>query len=78
MALCWSALLLTVAAGVRAQEKHEIGLVIGSAVTPDQSFSSGSASSVSFRSSLALGAEYDYRLGGSDRMALYGGMDFLA
>jgi len=57
----------------RAQGKNEIGLVIGAAVTPGRTFSSGSRPSASFDSSLALGAEYDHRVLSGHRAALYGG-----
>jgi len=62
----------------RAQEKNEIGLVIGAAAAPDRSFSSGGTNSASFGPSLALGAEYDRRLLSGHHAALYGGADFLA
>jgi hypothetical protein len=53
-------------------------VVIGAAITPGRSFSSGGASSVTFDSSLALGAEYDRRLLAGRRASVYGGVDFLA
>jgi hypothetical protein len=71
-------ILLLSASAARAQEKNEIGLVIGSAVTPSRNFSSGSSATVAFDSSLALGAEYDRRLLPGRRASVYGGVDFLA
>ena len=55
-------------------EGNEVGLVIGSTLTPSQSLSGGGE--VTFNSSLALGAEYDRKIVG-DRFAVYGGVDFL-
>lgn len=63
---------------VRGQEKNEVGLVIGAAVMPSRDLSSGSADQLSFRSSLALGAEYDRHLLGNAKAGVYGGADFLA
>lgn len=63
--------------GARAQEKNDIGLVIGATVVPAKSFSS-TVNSASFDSSLALGAEYDRRFFDRDRIGIYGGVDFLA
>src|ERR1700752_3197649 len=71
-------ILLLSASAARAQEKNEIGLVIGAAVTPSRNFSSGSSATVAFDSSLALGAEYDRRLLPGRRASVYGGVDFLA
>jgi hypothetical protein len=71
-------ILLLSVSGARAQEKNEIALVIGAAIPPGRSFSSGGASSVTFDSSLALGAEYDRRLLAGRRASVYGGVDFLA
>ena len=71
-------ILLLSVSGARAQEKNEIGLVIGAAVTPGLSFSSGGGGTAAFDSSLALGAEYDRRLLAGSRAAIYGGVDFLA
>jgi hypothetical protein len=76
-ALVGGILLLSVSAA-RAQEKNEIGLVIGAAVTPGRSFSSGSAATAAFDSSLVLGAEYDRRLLAGRRASVYRGVDFLA
>jgi hypothetical protein len=64
--------------GARAQEKNEIGLVIGGTATPGRSFSSGTTGTASFDSSLALGAEYDRRVFDRERVAVYGGIDFVA
>lgn len=61
-----------------AQGKNEVGLVIGATVTPSRSFATGNISSASFNSSLALGAEYDRRFFGGERVALSAGADFLA
>jgi len=71
-------ILLLSASVARAQEKNEVGLVIGAAVTPSRNFASGSSATVAFDSSLALGAEYDRRLLAGPRAAVYGGVDFLA
>ncbi len=57
-------------------QTHEVGLVIGATTTPSQSLSQGG--SLSFNASLALGAEYDRRLATTKRLAIYGGVDFLA
>jgi hypothetical protein len=75
---------------VSAQEKNnEVGLVIGATVTPSQSLApnasligpNGSVLSdrdLKFDASLALGAEYDRRIISGNRVAIYGGLDFLA
>jgi hypothetical protein len=74
---------------VLAQEKNEVGLVIGATLTPSQTLSSGANligpggialanRSITFDSSLALGAEYDRGLVLKKRVAVYGGVDFLA
>jgi len=77
-----AALVTTVVAFVApfasAQEKNEIGLVIGATVTPSREFTSGTPTQASFNSSLALGAEYDRHLFSSSKAAVYGGIDFLA
>lgn len=73
-----AALLGLVASRATAQEKNEVGLVIGADITPARNFSTGTVSSASFNPSLALGAEYDRRLFGRERIALSGGLDFLA
>jgi hypothetical protein len=67
--------------GARAQDeskKNKVGLVIGGTVTPGRSFSPAGAGTASFDPSLALGAEYDHRVLDSDRIAVYGAIDFLA
>jgi len=66
------------AAAQEKQEKNEIGLVIGATVTPSRNFSTGTTPSASFNSSLALGAEYDRRLFGGERVEVLGGADFVA
>jgi len=71
------AFLSVILSVAQAQEKDEIGLVIGATVTSGRNFASGSAPA-SFDSSLALGAEYDHRVLSGHRVALYGGVDFLA
>ena len=69
--------------------KNEVGLVIGGTVTPSQTASRGTSligssgtalpnRDITFDSSLTLGAEYDRRLGLTRRIAVYGGIDFLA
>ena len=69
--------------------KNEVGLVIGGIVTPSQTSSRGTSligssgtalpnRDITFDSSLTLGAEYDRRLGLTRRIAVYGGIDFLA
>jgi hypothetical protein len=69
--------------------KNEVGLVIGGTVTPSQTSSRGTSligssgtalpnRDITFDSSLTLGAEYDRRLGLTRRIAVYGGIDFLA
>jgi hypothetical protein len=59
-----------------SQTKNEVGLVIGATTTPSQTLSQGS--DLSFNASLALGAEYDRRLATAKRLAIYGGVDYLA
>jgi hypothetical protein len=66
----------------QAQQKNEIGLVIGATTSPGIGLASGSSfiaptQKLTFSSSLALGAEYDRRLN-SGRTAVYIGGDFLA
>ena len=73
-----TALVGLVFPGGKAQEKNEVGLVIGATITPARNFSTGTASSASFNPSLALGAEYDRRFFGGERIALSGGLDFVA
>lgn len=59
-----------------SQTKNEVGLVIGATTTPSRTLSQGG--DLSFNASLALGAEYDRRLATSKRLAIYGGVDYLA
>jgi hypothetical protein len=66
----------------QAQQKNEVGLVIGATTNPALGLASGSSvvaptQNLTFGSSLALGAEYDRRLN-SGRTAFYVGVDFLA
>jgi hypothetical protein len=72
-----------------AQEKNEVGLVIGSVVTPSQSLSSGATligsdgttlakRDIGLNPSLALGAEYDRSLIVKQKFPVDGGLDFLA
>jgi hypothetical protein len=72
-----------------AQEKNEVGLVIGGIVTPSQTLSPEASlvgpggtvlpnRDLSFNSSLVLGAEYDRTLVLKQRFAIDGGVDFLA
>lgn len=72
-----------------AQEKNEVGLVIGGIVTPGQTLSPGASligpggtvlpnRDITFDSSLTLGAEYDRGLVLRQRFAIDGGVDFLA
>lgn len=74
---------------VSAQEKNEVGLVIGATVTPSEALAPGASligpsggalpnRDVSFDASLELGAEYDHRIVSGNRVALYVGIDFLA
>ncbi len=85
-------LLAALALGSRplvAQEKNEVGLVIGATMTPSQTLSPAANlirpggtvlgnRSITFDSSLALGAEYDRGFVLKKRIAVYGGVDFLA
>jgi hypothetical protein len=65
----------------QAQQKNEVGLVIGATTSPAIGLASGSVvaptQNLTFGSSLALGAEYDRRLN-SGSTAFYVGVDFLA
>lgn len=72
-----------------AQEKNEVGLVIGGIVTPSQTLAPGASligpsgvvlpnRNITFDSSLTLGAEYDRSLVLKNRFAIEGGVDFLA
>jgi hypothetical protein len=67
-----------VAPVTRAQEKNEVGLVIGATLTPERELTTGTAARATFDRSLALGAEYDRHLAGSSKAAVYAGVDFLA
>jgi hypothetical protein len=75
------ALFVAVALQVHAQQKNEVGLVIGATTSPGIGLTSGNVAAptqnLTFGSSLALGAEYDRRLN-SGRTAFYVGVDFLA
>lgn len=66
------------AAGTRAQEKNEAGLIIGAALTPKRQLTTGTVAQTSFNRSLALGAEYDRHLAGGSKATVYAGVDFLA
>lgn len=72
-----------------AQEKNEVGLVIGAILTPSQTLSPGASligsggtvlpnRDISFDPSLTLGAEYDRAVVQKQRFAIDGGVDFLA
>ena len=72
-----------------AQEKNEVGLVIGGIVTPSQPLSPGARligpsgtvlpnRDLSVDSSLTLGAEYDHAFVLKQKFAIDGGVDFLA
>src|SRR5260370_2834591 len=72
-----------------AQEKNEVGLVIGGIVTPSQTLSPGASliapggtvlpnRDITFDSSLTLGAEYDRALVLRPTFAIDCGVDFLA
>jgi hypothetical protein len=65
-----------------SQKKNEVGLVIGATTTPSQSESRqsciGPTCDLTFDASLALGAEYDRHLATARRVAIYGGVDYLA
>ena len=90
LAMGFLGLLAGTAGAQEKQEKSEIGLVIGATVTPSRDVAPGpvpppgsiigvsSLSSISFNGSLALGAEYDRRLFGGERVAVSAGADFLA
>jgi hypothetical protein len=62
-------------------KKNEVGLVIGATVTPSQTLASGISATpqtLTFNSSLALGAEFDHRLNASQRLGVLAGVDFVA
>jgi hypothetical protein len=72
-----------------AQDKNEVGLVIGGIVTPSQTLSPGASliapsgtvlptRDITLDSSLTLGAEYDREFVGRQKFAIDGGIDFLA
>ena len=72
-----------------AQEKNEVGLVIGGIVTPSQTLSPGASligpggtvlpnRDITFDPSLTLGAEYDRTFALKQKFAIGGGVDFLA
>jgi len=70
-----------------AQEKNELGLVIGGIVTPSQTLSAGANlvipagtlpnSNITFNSALTLGADYDRNVLHTHGFAISGGLDFL-
>lgn len=64
----------------QTQTKDEVGLVIGATITPGQTVVQGGipTADLRFNSSLALGLEYDRQLITHKRVALSGGLDFLA
>ncbi len=59
-----------------ANKKNEVGLVIGPALTPGVGLQSGQQ--ITFNSSFALGAEYDYRIFKRKTIGVSAGVDFLA
>src|ERR1700719_1162569 len=71
-----------------AQEKNEVGLVIGGIVTPGQTVSPGANLvvpsgtlpnlNITFKSALTLGADYDRNVLRTHGFAISGGLDFLA
>jgi hypothetical protein len=71
-----------------AQEKNEVGLVIGGIVTPGQTVSPGANLvvpsgtlpnlNITFNSALTLGADYDRNVLRTHGFAIFGGLDFLA
>jgi hypothetical protein len=72
-----------------AQDKNEVGLVIGGIVTPSQTLSPGASliapsgtvlptRDITLDSSLTLGAEYDREFVRRPQFAIDGGVDFLA
>lgn len=83
MIVAATAALVAVLAGSASAQVHpddvqahnEIGLQIGATLTPSVDLKSGQ--SVEYGRSLALGADYDYRIT-RGRAAVYAGVDFLA
>jgi hypothetical protein len=75
-----SVVLVLLLAGVLppaySQAGNEVGLVMGATITPAQHLVTGGE--LTFRPSLALGAEYDRRVWSSQQIAVFGGVDFLA
>jgi hypothetical protein len=61
----------------QAQEKNEIGLVIGATVTPQRTLAAG-GTNLNFKPALSLGAEYDRRVFERTGLAISFGGDFLA
>jgi hypothetical protein len=62
-------------------KKNEVGLVIGATVTPSQTLASSISATprtLTFKSSLALGAEFDHRLNTGERLGVLAGVDFVA
>jgi hypothetical protein len=90
--LKWTALFIALSSWclpALAQEKNEVGLVIGGIVTPSQALAPGASligpggtvlpnRDITFNSALTLGAEYDRVLVLKQRFAIDGGIDFLA
>jgi hypothetical protein len=63
------------------EKSNELGLVIGATVTPSQTLASsisGNPRTLTFKPSLAVGAEFDHRLNRSKRLGILAGVDFLA
>jgi hypothetical protein len=63
------------------EPRNEIGLVMGAFVTPSQTLAGGVSATprtLTFKPSLAMGAEFDRRVNHSDRLAILIGVDFLA
>jgi len=63
------------------EKKNELGLVIGATVTPSQTLASDISANprtLTYKPSLAMGAEFDHRLNGSKRLGILAGVDFLA
>lgn len=77
LCLVLGSILLALGPAAAKAQKNEVGLVIGATVTREQSLA-GSPTTLSYQSSLALGAEFDRRLITGRRAALYAGADFLA